>query len=236
MTSLFITALLLGAIGSFHCIGMCGPIAMSIPVVQHDHGSKFVSSLLYNAGRVLTYASLGLLFGLIGQSFAIFGYQQWLSIILGILLMLLIVLPKRTGVEKNWIAVGFQKIRTALGSLFLRKNYRSVFFIGLLNGLLPCGLVYMAMAGAISTASVWKSCLFMAAFGLGTLPMMWSIGFFGSYINLRARNGIRKLYPYLMALMAAILILRGMGLDIPYISPSMKDKAVVGTMAVDCHD
>jgi hypothetical protein len=166
---------------------------------------------------------LGLAFGIVGMSFAFFGFQQWLSIILGVVILVFILLPKQNYLfrKSNVLIHFFDKIRTSLGKLFIRKNYRSVFFIGLLNGLLPCGLVYMAIAGAVSTASVIKSSIFMAAFGFGTLPVMWSIAFFGSSINLNMRRNIKKLYPYIMLLMAILLIIRGLGLEIPYLSPAL---------------
>ena len=130
----------------------------------------------------------------------------------------------------------FEKIRASLGKLFIRKNYHSVYFIGLLNGLLPCGLVYLAIAGAVSTGSVLKSSLFMAAFGLGTLPVMWSIAFFGGFINIRVRQGIKKLYPYVMFAMAVLLIIRGLGLNIPYLSPSVNNRHHAMDTYIECHD
>lgn len=237
MTGLIIAALIMGGIGSVHCIGMCGPLALSLPVVSDNHSSRFVSTLLYNTGRVLTYAVLGGIFGMIGMSFAIFGYQQWLSIILGVTILLFIILPKHNSVFKhNSVLLFFDKLRSSLGKLFARKNYRSVFFIGLMNGLLPCGLVYMAIAAAVSTASILKSSVFMAAFGMGTLPVMWSIAFFGGFININMRKNIRRLYPYVMVLVAVMLIIRGLGLHIPYMSPSFDHENTIKQQVIDCHD
>lgn len=238
MTSLFIAAFIMGSIGSVHCIGMCGPLALSLPVVTNNHTSRFISTLLYNTGRIVTYASLGAVFGLIGMSFAFFGYQQWLSVILGIIILLFIIIPKRNFVSQNNNALirFFENIRLWLGRLFTKWNYRSVFFIGLLNGLLPCGLVYIAIAGAVSTASVIKSSVFMAAFGLGTLPVMWSIAFFGSSINMNIRVKIRKMYPYVMFLMAILLIIRGLGLEIPYLSPGLNQDQSGIKQEIICHD
>lgn len=238
MTSLFIAAFIMGCIGSVHCIGMCGPLALSLPVVTNNHTSRFFSTLLYNAGRIFTYAWLGAIFGLVGMSFAFFGYQQWLSVILGITIILFIILPKNKFVSanNNTLIRFFENIRTSLGRLFSKRNYQSVFFIGLLNGLLPCGLVYIAIAGAVSTASVIKSSLFMAAFGLGTLPVMWSIAFLGSSINMNIRLKIRKMYPYVMFLMAVLLIIRGLGLQIPYMSPVLNQDPGGVKQAIICHD
>lgn len=235
MIALFLTAFLIGSLGSVHCIGMCGPLALSLPVVHHSLRSKFVATLLYNAGRVITYSFLGALFGTIGITFALFGFQQWLSVFLGVLIIFFLVLPKQSKIFKqtNILTRAFNKLRSYLGKLFASKNYHSLFFIGLLNGLLPCGLVYMAIAGAVATASVVKSSVFMAAFGLGTLPMMWGVSFFGSFINLNIRQKIRSAYPYMMAIMACLLILRGLGLGIPYISPANFNQV---STAVECHN
>jgi uncharacterized protein len=232
MVQLIFAAFTIGLLGSFHCVGMCGPLALSLPLNSNSFWSKFSGSLLYNAGRIVTYAAFGLVFGAIGKSVALFGYQQWLSVILGVVIIVFIILPKKITfiTKKNIVLRFFEKLRSSLGQLFFKKNYSSLFSIGLLNGLLPCGLVYMAAAGAVATGDILKSTLFMAFFGLGTLPMMWSVAFFGNYIGIGIRQKIRKAYPYMMMLMACLLILRGMGLGIPYISPKVdvEKKAVHG--------
>ena len=224
MSQLIFAAFMMGLLGSFHCVGMCGPLALSLPIDSGRRSARFTGVLLYNTGRILTYSVFGLIFGLIGKSAAFFGFQQWLSIILGLLIILFVVLPKRFSIfhNKNFVLPFFDKIRSSLGQLFSRKKYSSLFFIGILNGLLPCGLVYMAAAGAVATGEVSGSILFMAFFGLGTLPMMWSIAFFGNYVSIGIRQKIRRAYPYLVTFMACLLILRGMGLGIPYLSPEIK--------------
>ncbi|GAB2816610.1 sulfite exporter TauE/SafE family protein [Ferruginibacter profundus] len=221
MVQLIFAAFAMGLLGSFHCVGMCGPLALSLPLSSDGNWAKFSGAFLYNAGRVVTYSVLGLVFGALGKSVALFGYQQWLSVILGVLIIVFIILPKRIASfnNNNFLLSFFEKIRAALGQLFFKKNYSSLFSIGLLNGLLPCGLVYMAAAGAVATGDIGNSVLFMAFFGLGTLPVMWSVAFFGNYVSIGIRQKIRKAYPYMMMLMACLLILRGMGLGIPYVSP-----------------
>jgi sulfite exporter TauE/SafE len=233
MMALFISAFVLGALGSVHCVGMCGPIALSLPVVNKGKNSKFILVLLYNTGRVVTYSFFGLLFGIIGRTFALFGLQQWLSITLGALIILFLLLPNTNKVfeNTNLIVHFFYKVRSRLANLFKKRNYKSVFFIGLLNGLLPCGLVYMAVAGAVATASILNGSLFMAFFGFGTFPMMLSVSFFGSFINIAARQKIRAAYPYLMFIMACLLIIRGLGLGIPYLSPA----GFANHTAILCH-
>lgn len=235
MMQLFIAGFAMGTLGSFHCVGMCGPLALSLPINNNSFQSKFLGALLYNAGRIITYSVFGLVFGIIGKSVALFGYQQWLSIILGILIIMFLLLPKKytAFANNNIVLTFFGKIRSALAKLFVTKNNTSLFTIGLLNGLLPCGLVYMAAAGAIATGDILRSVLFMAFFGLGTLPIMWSIAFLGNYVSINIRQKIRRAYPYMMIVMACLLIVRGMGLGIPYVSPKteIEKKEIQGCCA-----
>ncbi len=233
MIELVLTAFSIGILGSFHCVGMCGPLALSLPLNNNSTWSKFSGALLYNAGRIVTYSFFGLIFGAIGKTVALFGFQQWLSVILGALIIVFIILPKRIKAWQNqhsgiWL---FEKVRSMLSKLFLQKNHASLFLVGLLNGLLPCGLVYMAVAGAVAAGSITESVLFMAFFGLGTLPVMWSVAFLGNYVSLGIRQKIRRAYPYMMMLMACLLILRGMGLGIPYVSPKIKAEK---TPVIEC--
>lgn len=224
MIQLFFMAFMIGIVGSFHCVGMCGPLALVLPLSNNHFFAKLSGAFIYNAGRIVTYSVFGLIFGLIGQTAALFGFQQWLSIGTGALILLFIIMPKKYKMQSstaNCTNGFFAAIRTRLGRLFTKKNKSSLFVIGLLNGLLPCGLVYMAVAGAIAAGDTGSSILFMASFGLGTLPVMWTIAFFGNYVGLSLRQKIRRAYPYMMAMMACLLILRGMGLGIPYVSPKM---------------
>lgn len=218
-----IAAFAMGIIGSFHCVGMCGPLALSLPLSDNSLFSKFTGTLLYNAGRIITYSLFGLAAGLLGKSFVFLGFQQWLSIIAGAVIVLLVIVPKLfPATFKNVTIAGkfFENLRQTFGKLFFKKNQSTLFAIGFLNGLLPCGMVYLAIAGATATGAISNSIVFMAAFGFGTLPVMWSIAFWGNFIGMQLRQKIRAAYPYMMMLMACLLILRGMGLGIPYISPA----------------
>ena len=237
MIALLVTALVMGGLGSLHCIGMCGPLALSLPVVATNNAGKMLYTLLYNFGRVVTYAVIGAVLGIIGASFALFDFQQGLSIIAGSLIIIYLLWPhnKFMITSNSRVQYFFASIRSTLGKLFAQKKYHSVFFIGLLNGLLPCGLVYIAIAAAVSTASVINSSLFMAAFGLGTLPLMWSISFFGSYITVKSRIIIRKAYPFLLFAMACLLIIRGLGLGIPYLSPDINKSGTAINNGIECH-
>ena len=211
-----IAALLLGFLGSFHCIGMCGPIALTLPV-QHLYGvRKMGGILLYSAGRVTTYMLMGLVFGWVGQQFYIGGLQQWLSVALGIALLASLFFYRFIPLPQ------WQFVKKALGQLLSKQQFRTLYTIGFLNGLLPCGLVYLGIAGALAAGSILKGMLFMGIFGAGTLPAMMAVTWFSQLLGIPVRRRIRQLIPVAVGVMAVLLILRGMNLGIPYVSPAMQ--------------
>lgn len=235
-----IPALTLGFLGSFHCIGMCGPIALSLPINSSGLFHRISHLLLYNFGRSLTYSLLGLLFGLIGQVFNVFGFQQYLSIAIGVLILLSVFFSSTFASRHKLTAKiyqGMSVIKTALAKLFQKKGWMSVFSIGLLNGLLPCGLVYMGIAGALATGSYANGALFMALFGLATIPIMLSISLFGNIISIKFRQNLKNLVPIVLSAMAVLLILRGLNLGIPYLSPKIQTENKVSnhTADINCH-
>ena len=217
---IYISALVLGLMGSFHCIGMCGPIAISLPLRGNTYAQKILGGSLYNIGRTVTYGIMGAVFGLIGQGFQLMGFQRWVSIIMGSLMILSVLVPtlfRRFNTSNNDFLTG--KLRSAIQKLFAQRSYGGLFLIGLLNGLLPCGLVYMAIAGAIGTAGILNGIIFMILFGLGTLPMLLLISVVGNLASITIRNKINKLIPYLVVVIGLIFVLRGLSLGIPYLSP-----------------
>lgn len=223
---LIIAAISLGLLGSFHCIGMCGPIALALPVHQYSPLKKYLGIFLYNLGRVATYTFLGVVFGLLGQSFFLGGFQQILSIVIGVLLLLSVILTNvktlNTAKGLGFIYSFINSVKLQLGNLFNKKGLHFLFFIGLLNGLLPCGLVYLGIAGAIATGHYIKGAEFMFYFGIGTVPVMYAVAFLGQFITVKYRNHIRQAMPYVVSMMAVLLIIRGMNLGIPYLSPQFE--------------
>lgn len=224
----------MGMIGSFHCAGMCGPLALSLPLNVLKPSLRFFGVLFYNSGRVVTYSIFGVIIGAFGNSLKLTGFQQWLSILGGLIILIYLLYSKFGMFNKTAIFSSFfENIRKKLGELYFKKSLSSILLIGILNGFLPCGFVYLAFAGAIATGDILGSALFMVGFGLGTIPMMWSIVIFGSNINMSMSKKIKKIYPYLMLLIACLLIIRGLGLDIPYLSPSIAIKS--GSIHSCCH-
>lgn len=219
-----ISALSLGFMGSFHCVGMCGPIALALPLDRSSMLRATAGSLSYSAGRILTYAVLGVLMGLAGKSVVIAGYQRALTLSIGIILLGLILLPSRFGAAiqpARFLSHFISRQKNGIRRLFERSSLQSLFLIGSLNGLLPCGFVYLGLAGALAAGDTLKGAGFMAAFGLGTLPAMLVLSVAGNKLSMPFRNTIRKVAPVIMALMALLFILRGLNLGIPYLSPNL---------------
>lgn len=210
------TALSLGFVGSLHCAGMCGPLAVAVPVVGDGPRARIVSRLLYNSGRVLTYAILGLVAGVIGRSFVLAGFQRWVSILSGVLIIAGLLVSLKWSAD-GMIGLGVVRLKRLFGRALQRRTHGSNIVLGLLNGLLPCGLVYVAATAAIGTGHMVSGALYMLAFGVGTLPMMVGLGLSFSGFNRRGRW--RHLVPASVALVGVLLILRGSGLGIPLLSP-----------------
>ena len=219
---MFLAAFLLGLLGSFHCIGMCGPIAFMLPVDRSNKVKQFLQILSYHFGRLFTYSLIGLLFGFLGKGFYFFGFQQQLSIAVGVLMILVILLPK-TFQKYNFsksINKLVMKVKSALGKELKKKGNDTFFTLGFLNGFLPCGLVYMAVFGALTTTNAFLGSLYMFIFGLGTIPLMTVIVYVGNFASGLVRKRIQQLIPYVVVLIGILFVLRGLGLGIPYISPT----------------
>jgi sulfite exporter TauE/SafE len=222
-------ALLLGLLGSVHCIGMCGPIALALPLQRAKTNSVLQGIFIYNFGRAFTYALLGALSGLAGNALKFAAGQQVLSITAGtiILLSLLAGVFRKQVKISSAFAKWFSAVRNALGKLFKRKRSDALLLIGILNGLLPCGLVYAALGGAAATGNFLNGALFMFVFGLGTIPVLFSLSYAGTKISFSMREKMRKAVPVFVGIMATLLIIRGLGLGIPYVSPSSSNGKTV---------
>jgi len=231
------TALIVGLAGSLHCIGMCGPIAIALPVKDIPRIKLLIGRVFYNFGRIITYSIFGLIFGFIGQSFFIGGYQKVVSMILGILILLALLLPSKYTIfltGANLHGKMTMRMKKWWQYFLGRKSIGSLFVIGILNGFLPCGLVYIAIAGSISTGSPLGGALYMALFGLGTFPVMLIMSLVGKVISFKLKVKMRRLLPVGAVLLAALFILRGMSLGIPFVSPKIEQKNTGETQVTGC--
>lgn len=232
MFALFATALLLGVAGSLHCVGMCGPLMLAMPLPSNSRMQAFGHALGYQAGRISTYVALGLLFGLLGKGLSVAGFQQWLSVFAGILLLIAAFFSLQwestlwniPGADK---AVGF--LRRNIGRLLRERPTGATLGLGMLNGLLPCGLVYAAAAGAVAAADVWQGAGFMFFFGLGTLPLPLLLMLGAGKLSLDWRRRLRFMQPFLMFAAGVLLLYRGFNLDLSLF------ESAVPPANIDCH-
>ena len=217
------SAFIFGLISSFHCIGMCGPIAMMLPLDHQNEVKKATQISIYHMGRLTAYATIGLIFGLLGRGFFLAGLQQKMSIFIGLCIIIVVLIPEEMFSGYNFSKPVYKvisKIKSNLGIHFKNKSYKSLFIIGLLNGFLPCGMVYVALFGAVAMQSADLGMLYMILFGLGTIPLMTAVVYLHSMLKLSLRNKIQKTIPYVAVIIGVLFILRGLGLGIPYLSPS----------------
>tara|TARA_R110002072_G_scaffold172324_8_gene326397 strand:+ start:8974 stop:9675 length:702 start_codon:yes stop_codon:yes gene_type:complete len=233
---MLLSALIFGLLGSLHCVGMCGPIAFMLPVEHKKPLKKFFQITSYHTGRLFAYALIGLVFGILGKSFSLFGLQQQLSIAVGVLMILAVVLPNKRFQKTNVSAFFYKfigKIKQNLGASLKKKTADTFLTIGFLNGFLPCGLVYIAVFAALAAGSLMQSSLYMVFFGLGTIPLMTVAIYAGSFLKGVNRQKIQKAIPVFVVIIGVFFILRGMGLGIPYLSPAPVTEMVNAKM--ECH-
>lgn len=218
------TGFIIGLLGSIHCVGMCGPIALALPIGTESKFQLMVSRILYNLGRTVTYGLFGALFGLFGERIALVVLQQNLSIALGSIILIYILMPKKLQAklaETKPYRIITDTVKSSFAKLTKTGSSSSLFLFGIINGFLPCGFVYVAVAGAVSTGSVLNGTLFMILFGLGTTPIMLATSMVGKFVNVNVKRKINKLIPVFAAILAIIFILRGLNLGIPYLSPKL---------------
>ena len=225
----FQLAFYIGLFGSIHCIGMCGPLAFAIPVSGKGTWRIIADKTLYNFGRILSYTTLGLIIGLIGRQLWLAGLQQGIALASGMLIIL-------AGFARMF------KIRLFSGSSsrflkpvsnlisFAVTHHAGNFIVGVLNGLLPCGFVYLALVGAINTSSATSSAEYMFWFGMGTFPLMLLATIGSGFVSLKLRRNINKAIPYFMVCLGMWFVFRGLNLNIPYLSPEKSP-----TFITNCH-
>lgn len=217
-------AFLFGLLGSVHCLGMCGPIAFLLPLEHQKPWKKATQIILYHLGRILAYSCIGLVFGILGQQISLFGFQQYLSIATGVLMILFVLLPHtkfRSFSGLKIVTRIISKLQFKLSALLRQNNNSNLLVVGILNGFLPCGFVYLAVFGSLANSqNLLNSVLFMVFFGLGTIPIMTTAVYAFQLFSKKTQQLIRNQFPVLVIVLAGLFILRGLGLEIPYLSPA----------------
>lgn len=211
-------AFTMGLMSSFHCISMCGPISLALPIHGQTKLKQFSGLLIYNIGRAFTYSFFGIIIGSVGSVIGWIGYLRYLSIFSGVFILLYVVCPSRF--SRVLSMPGFwhkmvQNLKKGMAAMLKSKTMAGWLTLGLLNGLIPCGLVYLALISSVATGSAWNGGIFMLIFGLGTLPAMMAVGFSRNLISPAIRSKIRKFSPIVLALAGILLVTRGMLIAYP---------------------
>jgi sulfite exporter TauE/SafE len=209
-----------GLLGSSHCVGMCGGFAVSIGLGAPSPARNLARQIAFSGGRVFTYGFLGAVAGFAGFWFArrsgtLVHAQALLSLTAGMFLIVegsraLGLVPR--GVMKRWPGGGPGASCLAgsfVGPFLASPRGYHVFVAGLLNGLLPCGLVYGYLALASSTASLPAGFATMAAFGAGTVPLMVLTGVGASIVPYAARRRLFRLAGLCVLLTGLLAASRG---------------------------
>ena len=238
METIFIPAFILGVISNLHCLGMCGPIALAIPLNRSSKSAMLFGILQYHIGRVLVYGILGYLVGYIGMGIKLFGVLQAISILAGIGIIIYAWRKKITFYKNPFSSSLVSRLSSLLsqsmGKIMRSESPLKLFLLGALNGLLPCGMVYTALITAVVLGTPILSATSMFAFGLGTLPGLVAFSLFAQQLGNPIRSKINRYLPYLITVVGLLIILRGMNLNIPYISPKVSFSEEKKEVVMDC--
>jgi uncharacterized protein len=217
-TALPLLALSMGLISSLHCIGMCGPIALALPLARGNRWQQLGGLLLYNAGRAATYALLGMLAAGLGMSMAWFGFLRYLSIAAGVIMLAYVCWPSRLNTflhpPRFW-QNGVNAVKKGMGRALKKNSLAGAAMLGTLNGLIPCGLVYLALISSMATGDVAHGGMFMLLYGIGTFPAMLAVGFAKQWFTPALRTKARKLAPVMLAVAGLWLVVRGATVQAP---------------------
>jgi len=231
-------AFLLGMAGSMHCLIMCGPL-ISMSSSRYGNLGQGFGTIIYQMGRIISYLIIGLVFGMIGQFLSLLFYQQLLSVISGILLLIWALsyfIPAGNRFSSGILKIWSRTTSGLFSRLWKHKTVASVLGLGILNGFLPCGLVYLAASASLSQGSISYSLMFMLLFGLGTLPAILGLIVSKNLFPAQWRFPVRKLTPYFLLVIGSLFVLRGLDLNIPYISPHIVQvQSGHKTISAECH-
>ena len=230
------TAVILGLVSSFHCVGMCGPIAFLLPIDRTNKAKGTFQVMSYHLGRIAAYSLIGLVIGLLGKGFNLLGVQQYMSIAIGVGMLAILGLPytaKKLKFDVAWYHRLLGKLKNQIGLNLKNKSLDTFLSLGFLNGFLPCGMVYIAAFTALTLGSLTQGTLYMMLFGLGTIPLMTAVVFLRRLVTPIIKRKIKNAAPVVLAVMACLLIVRGLGLGIPYLSPANQIDTI--SAAQECH-
>ncbi|MFO0865631.1 MAG: sulfite exporter TauE/SafE family protein [Gemmataceae bacterium] len=202
-----------GLLGSAHCVGMCGAFTLTLGSTARSWHANAVRQVVYSAGRIAVYAFAGAVAGYagwkLGRDFAYLVHAQAvLAMIAGVLLIVEGLFSAGILRRPGSHAGGCAGV-SAFASMLRAPKLYSVFAAGMLNGLLPCGLVYAYLAFAAAAGSVHQCGLVMLVFGVGTIPALLLTGMSGSLLGITFRRRLFRFAAWCMIATGVISIHRG---------------------------
>ena len=207
MLAAILAGLTLGAVGSLHCAGMCGPLVAACMGAGKGQASVNKANGLYQVGRISTYVLLGLIFGFFGSSIQLLAGQSYAAIAAGAVLILVGLFGRQLESKLGATTV----LAKAFGYTSARLGALAPLGFGFLNGLLPCGLVYTALAASLAFGSATNGAFFMLAFGVATSPVLMAV----TFVSNRWRGLSAKLFPAFSVIAGLVLIYRGLHATLP---------------------
>ncbi len=223
------SALLLGLISSLHCAAMCAPLQVMV-ISQGSSQAHKKHVFYYHTARICTYAFLGAFAGLLGKGLGIQAWQQEASLLSGLFLLAGFAAFYLLKLDRKLLKILFPYLNRMRGTLAKNKGFSLVYFggSGMVNGLLPCGMVYLALFPAMASDTWWLATGYMVLFGLGTLPTLLLANMSGIRFLQTRGLWLQKAIPVFVVLTAFLLIVRGMDLGIPYLSPKIPNEINAG--------
>lgn len=209
----YLAAFSLGLMGSLHCVGMCGPLMLSVSTP-----GSWKQPVLYQTGRLTTYVFLGFILGAFGFGLQLWNAQSLITILSGLLLIAFALLrwdPAQLLQRISGYGTFQLAVRKKMSSVIKKDSFQAHYGLGVCNGFLPCGLVYLAIVGAANMPTPTMGGGFMLAFGLGTLPLLAATLYAGRRVLFLQPNLLAKWSPLIMAAMGILLIWRGWNAHVP---------------------
>ncbi len=206
-----LAGMLLGVASSVHCAGMCGPLLLAVNRFAGSRRDAGLRMLVYHGARVLTYTTLGVVVGYTGEGLTAAGLGRVIAITSGTLLIAaaagMAVSRWMSPLSAAWSSITL-RAGIAAARLTQRRPLAGYIILGLANALLPCGLLYAAIAASAALGAVSRSVVFMTGFGLGTIPLLMAVTISALSVPASLRRRLRFAGPVVMAVAGSVLIAR----------------------------
>jgi sulfite exporter TauE/SafE len=206
--TIYLTAIVMGLMSGGHCIGMCGPLVLALPVDATSHWRSVLFRIVYNSGRITVYAGMGAVVGLTAAGLELKLLQKHVAHIAGAILITISVLQLLPFFQLNILSALHARVSAAMRRVTPREGVWRFWFLGMVNGFLPCGMVAAALIAALSLGEIPGAVFYMLLFGLGTFPLMLAASLFGVYLSPKVRRSLAVVGPLYGIALGVLLVVR----------------------------